>query len=137
MKHERLFYKRVFIVIFFSTHNEVDSTTYCLCPFKICSIHKHCIIKSVELITTNRQFFQELWIRYFRDICITVVLFVTRSIVIHCLLQSSSNSNIVNNKPAFFITEYTVYTSNCLHKIMSRHRFIYIHRSKRRNIKSC
>ena len=137
MEHKSFFYKRILLINFFSTHNEVDSTTNCFCSFKVCAVLELRIIISVKFITANSELLQKFRISNLSNISISVVLFITGSIVIHCLLQSGSNSNIVNNKPAFFITEYTVYTSNCLHKIVSGHRFIYIHSGKRRNIKSC
>lgn len=42
---------------------------------------------------------------------------------------------IINNKTTLFVTEYSVYTGDCLHKIVSGHRLINIHCSKGRNIK--
>ena len=44
---------------------------------------------------------------------------------------------IINYQSTFLISEDTVYSGNSLHKIMSAHRFVHVHCSKRRNIKPC
>ena len=86
MKHKGFFYERVFLVNFFSAHNEVDSTADSLCSFKVCAVLELGIIISVEFVTANRQLFQELRISNLCNIGIAVVLLITGGIVIHCLL---------------------------------------------------
>ena len=119
MQHKCFFNKRIFIINFFSINNKIDSSTDGFRSFKICSACKPRVIVSMELITANGQFFQEFRIRNLCDISISIILFITRCIIIHCLLQSCSNSYIINNKTTFFVPEHTIYTSNSLHKIMS------------------
>ena len=91
----------------------------------------------MKFITAHCKLLHKLRICNLCYIRISVILFISGCIVIHRLFQCSSNTYIVNNQSAFFITENTVYTCNRLHQIVSCHRFVYIHSGKRRHIKSC
>ena len=91
----------------------------------------------MENIPADRQLFQKLRIGHLCNIGIAVVLFVTGGVVIHRLFQCGGDSHIVNDKPALFISENTIDTSDSLHQIVAMHRLVYIHRCKGRNIKSC
>ena len=130
MKHKCFFYKRVLIVNFFSAHNEVDSAADSLRPFKVCAGLELGIIKSVELVTADGQLFLEFWECNLCNVSVTVILFITGGVIVHSLFKCCCNTNIVNNKTTLFVTEYTVYTGNSLHKIVSRHRLVNIHRCK-------
>ena len=130
MQHKGFFYERVFIINLFSAHNKVDSTADCFRSFKVCSVLELGVIVSVEFITANRQLLQELRICNLCNIGIAIVLFITGGVIVHCLLQSGGNSDIVNNKTAFFITEHTVYTGDSLHKIVSGHWLVNVHCGK-------
>ena len=137
MKHKRFFYERVLIVDFFSAHNEVDSAADSLRPFKVCTGLELGIIKSVELITADGQLLLEFRECNLCNIGVAVILFITGGIIVHCFFECRCNAHIVNNKTALFVTEYTVYTGNSLHKIVSRHRLVNIHSCKGRHIKAC
>ena len=130
MKHKCFFYKRVFIINFFSAHNKVDSAADSLRPFKVCAGLELRIIKSVELITAYGQLFLEFWECNLCNIGVTVILFITGGVIVHSLFKCCCNAHIVNNKTAFLITEHTVYTGDCLHKIVSRHWLVNIHSGK-------
>ena len=91
----------------------------------------------MEFITTYCKLLHKLRICNLCYIRISVILFISGCIVIHRLFQCGSNTNIIDNKSTFLVTENTIYTCNRLHQIVSCHRLIYIHSSKRRYIKSC
>ena len=91
----------------------------------------------MELITAYGQLFLEFRECNLCNIGIAVILFITGGVIVHSLFKCCCNTHIVNNKTALFVTEYTVYTGNSLHKIVSRHRLVNIHRGKGRHIKAC
>ena len=137
MKHKCFFYKGVFIINFFSAHNEVDSAADSLRPFKVCAGLELGIIKSVELITADRQFFLEFRECNLCNIGVAVILFITGGVIVHCFFECRCNAHIVNYKTALFVTEHTVYTGDSLHKIVPGHWLVNIHSGKGRHIKAC
>ena len=90
----------------------------------------------MEHITAYAEFFKELRICDLGNIRVAIILLITGSVVIHGLLQRSSNAYIVNYKSTFLVTEYTVYTGDSLHQIIATHRLVHIHCCQRRNIEA-
>ena len=134
MEHKCFFNECVFVLIFFTSNDEVDRTADRLSSFKISPRRKLRIVVTVEQVSANRELFEELWVGNIR---VAVVLSVTNGIIVHCLLQGRSNTHIVNDKSAFLITEDTINTSDCLHEIVALHRLVNIHSGKGRHIKAC
>ena len=91
----------------------------------------------MELITAYGQLFLEFRECNLCNIGIAIIFLISGGVIVHSLFKCCCNTHIVNNKTALFVTEYTVYTGNCLHKIVSRRWLVNIHSGKGRHIKAC
>ena len=116
--------------------------------YKVCTICdqlSHCertatnesaVIETVEQIAADLQFLLELRISCLGNIHVAILGAVTGSVFIHCRFQCSGDANIVNDQAAFLILEHPVYAGNGLHKVVSMHGLVHIHRGQRRYIKT-
>lgn len=80
-------------------------------------VHEVGIVETMEKITADLQFLDELRQSCSCDIGIAVVSLVAVGVVVHCLFQSPRNADIVYYQTTLFIFVNPIDTCNCLHEI--------------------